>query len=72
MGPGRPLEVKAVKDAIADGEQRLKGKGRLLIRESGTEPLVRIMAEGADENLIGTVVDDLAAAILSAGSAGGR
>jgi phosphoglucosamine mutase len=67
MGPGRPLETRAVKEAISEGESRLAGRGRLLIRESGTEPLVRIMAEGADENLIGTVVDDLAAAILSAG-----
>ncbi len=67
MGPGRPLETKAVKQAIALGEQRIKGKGRLLIRESGTEPVVRIMAEGADEILIGAVVDDVAAAIASAG-----
>ncbi len=66
IGPGRPLEDKAVKEAITLGEQRIKGKGRLLIRESGTEPLVRIMAEGADESLIGAVVEDLAAAIASA------
>lgn len=72
MGPGHPLETKAVKQAIAEGEQRLKGRGRLLIRESGTEPLVRIMAEGTDETLIGAVVDDLAAAIVSAGSAARR
>jgi phosphoglucosamine mutase len=67
MGPGRPLDDKAVKQAIAQGEKRIKGKGRLLIRESGTEPLVRIMAEGADESLIGAVVDDLAEAIATAG-----
>jgi phosphoglucosamine mutase len=69
MGSGRPLEAAAVKAAIAEGESRLKGKGRLLIRESGTEPLVRIMAEGNDEGLIGAVVEDLAAAI---GEAAGR
>ncbi|HSR55503.1 MAG TPA: phosphoglucosamine mutase [Alphaproteobacteria bacterium] len=68
MGPGRPLEAAAVKAAIADGESRLKGKGRLLIRESGTEPLVRIMAEGPDEQLIGAVVEDLATAIGEAAS----
>jgi phosphoglucosamine mutase len=67
MGSGRPLEAEAVRKAIAEGEQILKGKGRLLIRESGTEPLVRIMAEGMDEGLIGTVVNDLAAVIASAG-----
>ncbi len=63
MGAGRPLEADGVKAAIAESEQRLAGKGRLLIRESGTEPLVRIMAEGNDEGLIGAVVDDLAAVI---------
>ncbi|MDX1483580.1 MAG: phosphoglucosamine mutase [Alphaproteobacteria bacterium] len=68
-GTGRPLQSKRVKAAIAEGESRLAGQGRLLIRESGTEPLVRIMAEGADEALIGTVVDELAAAIRSAAGA---
>jgi phosphoglucosamine mutase len=63
MGAGGVLEADGVKAAIAESEQRLAGKGRLLIRESGTEPLVRIMAEGNDEGLIGAVVDDLAAVI---------
>ncbi len=66
VGGGRPLRTKAVKQAIKDGEQRLAGQGRLLIRESGTEPLVRIMAEGTDEGLIGAVVDQVAEAILAA------
>jgi len=72
MRTDQTLEAKVVKEAIAEGEQRLKGKGRLLVRVSGTEPLVRIMAEGSDKHLIGTVVDDLAVVILSADSAGGR
>jgi phosphoglucosamine mutase len=67
MGTGRPLRAKAVKQAIKNGESRLAGQGRLLIRESGTEPMVRIMAEGADEGLIGAVVDEVAEAIAAAG-----
>ncbi len=61
-----PLEEDAVKKAIHDGEVRLGDRGRLLIRESGTEPLIRVMAEGEDGALVGAVVDDIAAAIESA------
>ena len=57
---GRPLEAAAVKRAIADAERRLAGTGRLLVRPSGTEPLIRVMAEGEDESLIGAIVEDLA------------
>ena len=64
---GLPLEMKAVKKAIAEGERRLGKDGRLLIRPSGTEPLIRIMAEGEDEALIGAVVDDIAQVIEQAG-----
>ncbi|MGY9006020.1 MAG: phosphoglucosamine mutase [Alphaproteobacteria bacterium] len=60
------LTKDAVKKEIAAAEAKLKGRGRLLIRESGTEPLVRVMAEGADEALIGEVVDGLIAAISDA------
>ncbi len=58
-----PLQAKAVKKAIAAGEKRLASTGRLLIRRSGTEPLIRVMAEGEDETLIGAVVDDIAQVI---------
>ncbi len=58
-----PLEVAAVKKAIEAGEKRLALTGRLLIRRSGTEPLIRVMAEGEDESLIGAVVDDIAQVI---------
>ena len=44
---------------IAESEKRLLGKGRLLIRKSGTEPLVRIMAEGEDRTLIASVVNEI-------------
>jgi phosphoglucosamine mutase len=61
-----PLEESAVRRVIADGKKRLGATGRLLIRKSGTEPLVRVMAEGEDEVLVGHVVDDIVAVIEQA------
>ncbi|MBM10413.1 MAG: phosphoglucosamine mutase [Magnetovibrio sp.] len=52
-----------VKEAVAEGKARLGNEGRLLIRKSGTEPVVRVMAEGTDEGLISSVVGDVTAAI---------
>ncbi|PCI00131.1 MAG: hypothetical protein COB79_06120, partial [Zetaproteobacteria bacterium] len=46
---GDPLAAENVKKSIENAENALKGKGRLVIRKSGTEPLVRVMAEGDDE-----------------------
>jgi phosphoglucosamine mutase len=63
---GKPLEASTVKAAIAAAEQTLNGTGRVLVRKSGTEPLVRVMAEGEDEALVQRVVDDVAAAIAAA------
>jgi phosphoglucosamine mutase len=63
---GRPLEAEAVKAAIAEGTARLNGSGRVLVRASGTEPLIRIMAEGDDEALVGRVVGDIAGAVRAA------
>lgn len=60
---GQPLENAAVKAAIASGEAALNGKGRLLIRKSGTEPLIRVMGEGEDEVLIARIVADIVAAV---------
>lgn len=62
---GAPLENSTVKEAIADAENRLGNTGRLLIRPSGTEPLIRVMAEGDDETLVKTVVNDIVGAISS-------
>ena len=63
-----PLEKEPVKAAVRDGEDRLGKNGRLLIRKSGTEPLIRVMAEGTDEKLIAEVVDDICNAVeLAAG-----
>src|SRR5215472_13026443 len=66
---GAPLETMAVKKAISAGERRLGKKGRLVVRKSGTEPLIRIMAEGEDERLVATIVDEIAAAVIAEGSA---
>ncbi|MEL0022437.1 MAG: phosphoglucosamine mutase, partial [Rickettsiales bacterium] len=58
-----PLGKRSVKKAIQAGETRLAANGRLLIRKSGTEPLIRVMAEGEDESLIAEVVNDIAGEI---------
>jgi phosphoglucosamine mutase len=62
----RPLEAAAVKAVIAGAEARLAGKGRLLIRKSGTEPLVRVMAECEDAGLLVQVVDEIVGAVQAA------
>ncbi len=59
-GGGKPLEEEAVKTAIEAGEGRLGSSGRLVIRASGTEPLIRVMAEGDDADLVNQVVNDIA------------
>jgi len=58
-----PLETQAVQSAVREGEERLGKDGRLLIRKSGTEPVIRVMAEGEDEALICAVVDDIVQAV---------
>ena len=63
----KPLEAAAVKAAIADAETALNGQGRLLVRPSGTEKLIRVMAEGDDEALVKRVVADVAGAVRAAG-----
>jgi phosphoglucosamine mutase len=67
--PGRPapLEDAAVREAIADGEARLGAQGRVLIRKSGTEPVIRVMAEGDDPGLVDRVVGDIVSAIETVG-----
>lgn len=61
-----PLDAPAVLRAIRDAETRLDGTGRLLIRASGTEPLIRVMAECEDDALLNRIVDDVAEAVRNA------
>ena len=63
---GKPLEAASVKTVIADAEAQLSGKGRLVIRPSGTEPVIRVMAEGDDAAEVEQVVDAICAAIKDA------
>ncbi|MCK5425026.1 MAG: phosphoglucosamine mutase, partial [Emcibacter sp.] len=58
-----PLEKEDVRAAILAGENLLNGSGRVVIRKSGTEPLIRVMAEGQDDKLITAVVDDIVATV---------
>ncbi|MCY1127751.1 phosphoglucosamine mutase [Frigidibacter sp. RF13] len=61
-----PLKAAAVQSAIKGAEARLQGLGRLLIRKSGTEPLIRVMAECEDEALLNAVVDEIVGAVEAA------
>ncbi len=63
---GKPLEADSVKAAITAAEARLNGSGRVLVRASGTEPLIRVMAEGDDEALVAQLVRDIAGAVKDA------
>ncbi len=60
---GNPLENDSVKVTVEAGRLRLGNSGRLVIRPSGTEPVIRVMAEGDDQFLVTQVVDDIAASI---------
>lgn len=60
---GDPLSDHAVQAAIADGEEKLEGRGRLVIRKSGTEPKIRVMAEGDDASEVKAVVDSICATV---------
>lgn len=63
---GKPLEEARVKDAIAAAEAELDGNGRLVIRASGTEPVIRVMAEGDDRGQVEAVVDRVCDAVRAA------
>ena len=64
-----PLAMPLVKDAIGAAEARLKGVGRLLIRPSGTEPVIRVMAEGEDDAMVLDLVSELATLIENTAAA---
>ena len=63
---GKPLENDEVKRAIAQAEAELEGSGRLVIRASGTEPVIRVMAEGDDAAQVERVVDSVCDAVRAA------
>ncbi|MBV5263523.1 phosphoglucosamine mutase [Pinisolibacter aquiterrae] len=63
---GRPLDDAHVQAAIREGEGRLNGSGRLVIRPSGTEPLIRVMGEADDAALLDSVVEDIVSALSRA------
>ncbi|MEP0188937.1 MAG: phosphoglucosamine mutase [Erythrobacter sp.] len=63
---GAPLENATVQAVIAQAESELEGKGRLVIRPSGTEPVIRVMAEGDDSKQVESVVDRVCDAVRAA------
>lgn len=60
---GKPLDDKQVKEAITKAESQLANDGRVLVRASGTEPVIRVMAEGGDQKLVEGVVGEICAVI---------
>ncbi len=67
---GKPHENERVRSAIASGAERLNGNGRLIVRPSGTEPVVRVTGEGEDLSLVEEVVDGIVNALAQAAAAG--
>ena len=63
---GAPLEQDQVKAVIAGAENELGDRGRLVIRKSGTEPLIRVMAEGDDPAMVERLVDRICEAVAAA------
>jgi phosphoglucosamine mutase len=68
LSPGQtPLDSPAVQERIRKAEEALSGNGRLLIRKSGTEPLIRVMGESHDEGLLRNVIREVAEAVAADG-----
>jgi phosphoglucosamine mutase len=63
---GQPLTQDSVLNVIEDGRKKLGSGGRLVIRPSGTEPLIRVMGEGDNRDLVERVVDDIIEALTTA------
>lgn len=67
-----PLNAPSVQESIRNAQAKLEGKGRILVRKSGTEPLIRIMVEGEDEAFIRAIVAELAQAVEAASAPAAR
>ena len=65
---GKPLQEASVIQAIESGREILGSAGRLVIRPSGTEPVIRVMGEGDNEDIVSQVVDDVVTAVTQAAS----
>lgn len=63
---GKPLETEAVSKVIQAAKQKLGDEGRLVIRPSGTEPVIRVMAEGDDRAIVESIVDEVCEAVAAA------
>jgi phosphoglucosamine mutase len=66
---GKPLDDAKVKTVIASAEKRLDGHGRLVVRSSGTEPVIRVMGEGDDRAVVEAAVDDIVEALTKSAAA---
>ncbi len=62
----KPLESEQVKSAVQQAEKQLKGRGRVLLRPSGTEPLIRVMVEGEEETMVNTLTQTIADVVAAA------
>jgi phosphoglucosamine mutase len=65
-GQSNPLESKLVQTAVTEAEQKLNGRGRVLLRPSGTEPLIRVMVEGDDEAMVHRLTREIANSVAAA------
>ena len=65
-GGSRPLESEQVKSAVQQAEQQLSGRGRVLLRPSGTEPLIRVMVEGEEETMVNALTQNIADVVAAA------
>ncbi|MBH61824.1 MAG: phosphoglucosamine mutase [Alphaproteobacteria bacterium] len=63
---GQPLEDAMVRQVVDEGRTRLGSAGRVVVRASGTEPLIRVMAEGEDDKLVDEIVEDIVSAVAQA------
>ena len=68
-GHSDPMQSSAVQQAVKQAEAELNGRGRVLLRPSGTEPLIRVMVEGEDERLVSQLANDIAAQVTQAAEA---